>query len=169
MGIHVCAIVFWFMSICVKIYEHVIHWCPMFSFSWPQYFLRQTKWVFTLFLMKLKHQVYNLPHCWDIGLRTVREIVLSHVLHISTWKAEKRLWKIEVAHDSILVSLCIEFNGYLYLISGRVKCTGGRWFLWVLALTALAEDTGLILSIHTVAHNCLRVQFQGIYALFWPP
>lgn len=140
MGIHVCAIVFWFMSICVKIYEHVIHWCPMFSFSWPQYFLRQTKWVFTLFLMKLKHQVYNLPHCWDIGLRTVREIVLSHVLHISTWKAEKRLWKIEVAHDSILVSLCIEFNGYLsfihtssiyYVCTNKCFWVAGAWTLGV--------------------------------------
>lgn len=30
------------------------------------------------------------------------------------------------------------------------------------ALTALAEDPGLIPSIHIVTHNCLSLQFLGI-------
>lgn len=34
--------------------------------------------------------------------------------------------------------------------------------LWLSTLAALAADPGLILSIHTAAHNHLKLQFQGI-------
>ncbi|CAO2645611.1 hypothetical protein LEMLEM_LOCUS27546 [Lemmus lemmus] len=33
---------------------------------------------------------------------------------------------------------------------------------WLRALTALPKDPGSIPSTHMAAHNCLKIQFQGI-------
>ena len=38
----------------------------------------------------------------------------------------------------------------------------GEMAQWLRALTALPEDPGSILSTHMAAHNCLKIQFQGI-------
>ncbi|XP_075822740.1 protein HIDE1 isoform X2 [Microtus pennsylvanicus] len=64
------------------------------------------------------------------------------------------------------LSLCLA--GAVLLLTGLVVVTvvvrkgAGEMALRLRALTALPEDRGSIPSTHMAAHNCLKIQFQGI-------
>ena len=58
---------------------------------------------------------------------------------------------------------------WMFTLSLEIHRWAAEAAQWLGACAALVGDSSLVPSTHTMAHNCLWLNFQGTLHFFWPP